>query len=144
MKRNGFSFFSNSSTLPSNKVWNLQLRRKHIWHRGRQCSTLCSQCIFWMCLLIKNCCFLNILHKSWESLLALQLPKMNLKNKLQLRFVQAYQKKRFRKWKCHVTLTTKGKTFLIWKCHVGRTKKERISLYGNIKWQWLEKSAWKQ
>ena len=31
--------------------------------------------------------------------------------------------------------TKKRKRFHIWKCHVTMTKKERISLYGNVKWQ---------
>ena len=52
--------------------------------------------------------------------------QINLKNKKLIFFVQTYRKTKDNPiWKCHVTMTKKGKNLFIWKSHVTMTKKDK-------------------
>ena len=53
-------------------IWNWV--KGTFWLRGGQCSDLCSQYLYFMYLQKRKVFFLITLHKSWESLVALQLP----------------------------------------------------------------------
>ena len=108
------SFCSNCSTSPNNNLWYLQLGKKHIlaswWAMQYSLITI----YFSEVMAELKGCVLNTLHKSWESLVALQLP-----SDCWVVFWSNYFEKQD---------TTTFCTNLL--------KRERNSKYGKVTWQW--------
>ena len=87
-----------------------------IWHPGGQWSTFCSH--YFLCMYLQKCksWFFKTVHKSWESLVALQLSsacwyvlwKNESEKQSKTNFLLVHQKRRnFLTWKMVVSMTKK-------------------------------------
>ena len=131
------TFFSISLGSPNSKRWYLQLGKKHfLAMRWAMQSCLLTNFFFGSFCRNEKFVFLKTLHRSWESLVTLQLP---FDCWLVFWTIESEKQGTTTLWHTY----QKGKMFQIWEGHVTWPKREKICLQRNVTWQWPKKSVFR-